>query len=234
MVKVGRLCLITGTTCCRIHLNWFCHLNKFLSPSFGDCNYSCVVKQSDIRFMYVVIRSMYVLYDNMIYIRTLWQYLLCRNVPAMKLSGFQPSGSEMLDIWNFKMLIKSVKKYIWFKFETVDLYKQPRGIQKCNKMGVFFESQVQNSFWIRSLINRYFGGDTFYSIENSIDLMGTCLKILQCPMYVHNKTSTLLLITLLPCYYCGVNFCHTMTLAAAGSYRHHCHSVAQSKHKDFI
>jgi hypothetical protein len=36
----------------------------------------------------------------------------------------------------------------------------------------------------------------FYSIKNSIDLIGTCLKILQCPMYVHNKTGTLLLIPL--------------------------------------
>ncbi len=46
----------------------------------------------------------------------------------------------------------------------------------------------------------------FYSIENSIDLIGTCLKILQCRTYVHNKTGTLLLVTLLPCYYRGVYF----------------------------
>jgi hypothetical protein len=35
----------------------------------------------------------------------------------------------------------------------------------------------------------------FYFIENSINLIGTCLKILQCPTYVHNKTGTLLLVT---------------------------------------
>ncbi len=44
----------------------------------------------------------------------------------------------------------------------------------------------------------------------------------------------LLLITLLPCSHHGVYFCHTMMLAAAGSYRHRCHSFAQSKHKDPI
>jgi hypothetical protein len=72
------------------------------------------------------------------------------------------------------------------------------------------------------------------SIKNSINLIGTCLKILLCLMYVHDKTDTLLLITLSPCYHCGVYFCHTMTLVAAGSYRQLCHSVAQSKRKDLI
>ncbi len=63
---------------------------------------------------------------------------------------------------------------------------------------------------------QYYGGFTFFSIENSVVLIGSCLKILQCSTYVHNKTGTLLLITLSPCYYCGVYFCHTMMLAAAG------------------
>jgi hypothetical protein len=36
----------------------------------------------------------------------------------------------------------------------------------------------------------------FYSIENSINLIGTYLKILQCPTYVHDKTGTLLLVPL--------------------------------------
>jgi hypothetical protein len=55
----------------RIHLNWFCHLNKFSSPCFGDCTYSYVLIQSDIRYKYVLIRSTYVLYDNTIYVHTL-------------------------------------------------------------------------------------------------------------------------------------------------------------------
>ncbi len=36
----------------------------------------------------------------------------------------------------------------------------------------------------------------FYSIKNSINLIGTYLKILQCPTYVHDKTGTLLLVPL--------------------------------------
>ncbi len=63
----------------RIHLNWFRCLNKFLSLSFGDRTYSYVLKQSDMRYTYILIRSKYVLYNSTIYIRTLWQYLLCRN-----------------------------------------------------------------------------------------------------------------------------------------------------------
>jgi hypothetical protein len=70
----------------------------------------------------------------------------------------------------------------------------------------------------------------FNSIENS----STCHKILQCPTYVHNKKGTLLFVALLPCYYCGVYFCYTMMLVAAGSYMRHCNSAAQSKHKDLI
>ncbi len=73
----------------------------------------------------------------------------------------------------------------------------------------------------------------FDSIENSIDLIGICLKIVLYPTYVQNETGTLLLIFLSPCYR-GVNFCHTMKLAAAGSYRCHCNSIAQSKCKDLI
>jgi hypothetical protein len=53
------------------------------------------------------------------------------------LSGFQPSGSKMLEIENFTKLNKLVKKYIYFKIESVDLFKQHQGIQKCNKMGGF-------------------------------------------------------------------------------------------------
>ena len=74
----------------------------------------------------------------------------------------------------------------------------------------------------------------FYSIKNSIDLLGTCLKMLQCPKYVHDETGTLLLVTLSPYYYHRVYFFHAITLAAAGSYRCHYHSTAQAQHKDLI
>ncbi len=82
--------------------------------------------------------------------------------------------------------------------------------------------------------NQFSMGVVCFSNENSINLIGTCLEILQCPTYVHDKAGTLLLLTLSPFYYCSVYFCHTMMLAATGSYRHHCYSVAQSKRKDLI
>ncbi len=74
----------------------------------------------------------------------------------------------------------------------------------------------------------------FYSIENSINLIGTCLKILWDPTYVrvqirypspHHPILVL---------YQGVYFCHTMVMAAAGSFRRHCHSGAQSKREYLI
>ena len=67
-----------------------------------------------------------------IYKRTLRQYIYVENVPApslvTKLSGFQRSGSEMLDFWKLKKYNKSVKNYFQMKFESADLIYQPRGI----------------------------------------------------------------------------------------------------------
>jgi hypothetical protein len=57
--------------CIRIHLNWCRRLNKFSSPRFGDCTFSYILIQSDIRYTYVLIRSTYVLYDKTSYIQTL-------------------------------------------------------------------------------------------------------------------------------------------------------------------
>ncbi len=45
---------------------------------------------------------------------------------------------------------------------------------------------------------------TFYIIQNSINLIGTCLKIVLCLTYVQTETCTLLLATPSPCYYFGV------------------------------
>jgi hypothetical protein len=77
------------------------------------------------------------------------------------------------------------------------------------------------------------GALCFYSIQNSINLIGTYLKIVLFPTYVQTETGTLLLISLSLCYQ-GVDFSHTMDLTATGFYRCHCHSGAQSKHEDLI
>ncbi len=52
-----------------------------------------------------------------------------------KSSGFQRSGSEMLDFWKLKKYNKLVKNYFQMKFESADLIYRPRGIRKCNEMG---------------------------------------------------------------------------------------------------
>ncbi len=75
--------------------------------------------------------------------------------------------------------------------------------------------------------SRYYGGVTFYSIQNSIGLTGTCLKIVLCPMYVKTETGAW---CPTPCFPISmllsriVNFCHTMALTAVSLYRRHCHS----------
>ncbi len=75
---------------------------------------------------------------------TLWQYDYVETVPAptrvTKLSGFQRSGSEMLDFWKLKKYNKSVKNYFQKKLESADLIYWPRGIQKCNKMSGITDS----------------------------------------------------------------------------------------------
>ncbi len=63
---------------------------------------------------------MYVLYDIIYYVET-----VLASTRVSKLSGFQPSGSEMLEIWKFTKLNKSVKYYIQVKSESIDLFKQP-------------------------------------------------------------------------------------------------------------
>jgi hypothetical protein len=64
----------------------------------------------------------------------------------MKLSGFQRSGSGMLDFWKLKKYNKLVKNYFQMKFESADLIYQPRGIQKCNKMGGITDSTKRYGF----------------------------------------------------------------------------------------
>ncbi len=71
-----------------------------------------------------------------------------------KSSGFQRSGSEMLDFWKFKKYNKLVKKKIQMKFESVDLVYWPRGIQKCNKRGGITDSTKRYGFWKKSSMNR--------------------------------------------------------------------------------
>ncbi len=92
-----------------------------------------------------------------IYVRTLWQHYYLETVPAptrvTKLSDFQCSGSEMLDFWKLKMYNKSVKNYFQIKFESADLIYQPRGIQKCNKMGGITDFTKRYGFWKKSSTN---------------------------------------------------------------------------------
>jgi hypothetical protein len=64
-----------------------------------------------------------------------------------KLSGFQRSGSEMFDFWKLKKYNKLVENYFQMKFESADLIYQPRGIQKCNKMGGITDSTKRYGFW---------------------------------------------------------------------------------------
>ncbi len=75
-----------------------------------------------------------------IYVCTLWQYYYVETIPAptrvMKLPGFQRS----LDFWKLKKYNKLVKNYFQKKFESADIIYQPRGIQKCNKMGGITDS----------------------------------------------------------------------------------------------
>jgi hypothetical protein len=71
-----------------------------------------------------------------------------------KSSGFQCSGSEMLDFWKLKKYNKSVKNYFQMKFESADLMYQPREIQKCNKMGGMTDSTKRYGFRKKSSTNR--------------------------------------------------------------------------------
>ncbi len=70
-----------------------------------------------------------------------------------KLSGFQRSGSEMLDFWILKQYNKLFKNYFQMKVESADLIYQPRGIQKCNKMGGITDSTKRYCFWKKSSTN---------------------------------------------------------------------------------
>ncbi len=60
-----------------------------------------------------------------IYVRTLQQYYYVETEPAptrvTELSGFQHSGSEMLDFWKSKKYNKLIKNYFQMKFEIADL-----------------------------------------------------------------------------------------------------------------
>ncbi len=93
-----------------------------------------------------------------IYVCTLWQYYYVETVPAptrvTKSSGFQCSGSEMLDFWKLKKYNKLVKNYFQMKFESADLIYWPRGIQKCNKIGGIIDSVERFGFWKKSSTNR--------------------------------------------------------------------------------
>ncbi len=75
------------------------------------------------------------------------------------------------------------------------------GYFRCDSRGIYVTGtypRSRNSWKYPSRWNNQFsmGVLHFYSIKNSIDLIGTCLKILQCPVYVHDKTGTLLLVHL--------------------------------------
>jgi hypothetical protein len=70
------------------------------------------------------------------------------------LSGFQRSGSEMLDFWILKKYNKLVKNYFQMKFECADLIYRLRGIRKCNKMGGITDSTKRYGYWKKSSTNR--------------------------------------------------------------------------------
>ena len=73
-----------------------------------------------------------------------------------------------------------------------------------------------------------------HSIQYSIDLISICLKIVRCPTYITVETRYPTPRYPISMFYQGVYFCHTMALVAAGSYRCHPHSSAQSKRKYLI
>ncbi len=92
---------------------------------------------------------------------------------------FSALRSEMLDFWKLKKYSMSVKNYFQTKFESSDLIYQPRGIQKCNKMGGIADSTKRYCFWKKSLMNR---SGVFYSYlknlwvysESILSLLWTC------------------------------------------------------------
>ncbi len=76
--------------------------------------------------------------------------LLCRNCTSSyesdKIVRFSALRLEMLDFWKLKKYNKLVKNYFQMKFEGADLIYQPRGIQKCNKMGGITDSTKRYGF----------------------------------------------------------------------------------------
>jgi hypothetical protein len=90
-----------------------------------------------------------------IYVNTLWQYYCVETALAptrvTNLSGFH-CLLEFLEI--YKKFNKSVKNCILTNFESVNLFKRPRGIQKCNKKGCSTDSSTRYGFWRKSLTNR--------------------------------------------------------------------------------
>ena len=75
-----------------------------------------------------------------------------------------------------------------------------RGTSRCDSRGIFFCTKIHGvptrlkknpSRWN---IRVFMGVYCFYSIVKSIDLIGTCLKILSYPTYVRFETGTLLLV----------------------------------------
>jgi hypothetical protein len=67
---------------------------------------------------------------------------------------FSALHSERLDFWKLKKYNKLVKNYFQMKFESADLIYQPRGVQKCNKMGGITDSTKRYCFRKKSSTNR--------------------------------------------------------------------------------
>jgi hypothetical protein len=107
-----------------MNLTWFHHLNTFLPPDFGDHTISYVVIHSEIRSMYVLKRSTYVLYDNKDLSTYLMIILLHRDCTSFYKSdkNVRFSALQLRDVGITKFN-KLVKKYIWYKIESGDLFK---------------------------------------------------------------------------------------------------------------
>ncbi len=82
--------------------------------------------------------------------------LPCRNCTSSYESDKIVRFSALVGILEiYKKFNKLVKKYLDKLWKCIEnLFKQPRGIQKCNKKGCSTDSSTRYSLWRKSLTNR--------------------------------------------------------------------------------
>ncbi len=139
----------------RTHLTWFRCLNEFLSPDFGYCTDSYILIQYVSKIYVQPIRSTYVLYDKK-YLRTYFMTILLRRncTSSYKSDKIERFAALVRILEIYKMLNKLVKNYIQTNFESVNLFKQPRGTKKCNEKGCSTDSSTRYGFRRKFLMNR--------------------------------------------------------------------------------